>query len=77
VTLYYIIGGVLAAWAVVVAFLGIKYDRFPGGKGGERLLVGVSVLLVAGTIGSAIVLAAVEEAEHGEESGEVEGGTER
>lgn len=76
-TLYYIIGGALAVWAVVVAFLGIKFDRFPSGKGGERLLVGVSILLVAATVGSAVVLSAVEEAEHGEESGEVEGGAER
>lgn len=76
-TLYYIIGGALAVWAVVVAFLGIKFDRFPGGKGGERALVGVSIVLVAATVGSAIILSAAEEKEPGEESGEVEGATDR
>lgn len=57
-TLYYVIGGALAVWAVVVAFLGIKFDRFPGGKGGERVLVAVSILLVVGTVGSVIILSA-------------------
>jgi hypothetical protein len=74
-TLYYILGGALAVWAVVVAGLGIKFGRFPGGAGGERILIALSVLLVGATVGSAIVLSAIEEAEHGEESGEVEGGT--
>jgi len=73
-TIYYILGGVLAVWAVVVAFLGIKFDRFPGGKGGERVLVGVSILLVVATVGSAIIFAAAEEQEAGEQTGEVEGG---
>ncbi len=74
-TTYYIAGGVLAVWAVVVAFLGIKFDRFPGGKGGERVLVGVSIVLVAITVGSAIILAAAEEQAAGEGTGEVEGGS--
>jgi NADH:ubiquinone oxidoreductase subunit 6 (subunit J) len=76
-TLYYIIGAVLAVWAVVVAFLGIKFDRFPGGKGGERLLAGISIILVAATVTSAIVLSAAHEQEPGEKTGEVEGGTDR
>lgn len=76
-TLYYILGGALALWAVVVAFLGIRFDRFPGGKGGERVLVTVSILLVVATVGSAIILGAAKEAEPGEDSGEVEGATAR
>jgi hypothetical protein len=70
VTLYYVLGIALAAWAVIVAALGIKFDRFPGGRGGERIVIFVSLLLVTGTIGSAIVLSAAEDAEHrGHESG--------
>jgi hypothetical protein len=72
VTLYYILGGALAIWAVIVAFLGIKFDRFPGGKGGERVLAAVSICLVVATVGSAILLSAAEEEEPGAESGEVE-----
>lgn len=73
-TIYYILGGVLALWAVIVAFLGIRFDRFPGGKGGERVLVAVSIVLVVATVGSAILLSAAEEQEAGEQAGEVEGG---
>jgi len=73
-TIYYILGGVLAGWAVIVAFLGIKFDRFPGGKGGERVLVAISIVLVVATVGSAILLSAAEEQEAGEQTGEVEGG---
>lgn len=76
-TLYYIIGAALAVWAVVVAFLGIKFDSFPGGKGGERLLVGISICLVVATVGSAIILSAAEEQEPGEEAGAVEAPTDR
>ena len=69
-TLYYVLGIALAAWAVIVAALGIKFDRFPGGRGGERIVIFVSLLLVTGTIGSAIVLSAAKDAEHrGHESG--------
>ena len=71
-TLYYILGCALAIWAVVVAFLGIKFDRFPGGKGGERVLAGVSIILVVVTVGSAILLRAAEEQEPGGQTGEVE-----
>ena len=74
-TLYFILGGALAAWAVIVAFVGIKFDRFPGGRGGERIVIALSALLVRATVGSAILLSAIEEAEHGEEPGEVEGGS--
>jgi hypothetical protein len=77
VTLYYILGIALAAWAVIVAALGIKFERFPGGRGGERVVIAVSVLLVAGTIGSAVVLSALEDAQHkGKESSEAGSGQE-
>ena len=72
-TPYYIIGGALAAWAVLVAFLGIRFDRFPGGKGGERALIGVSIVLVVATVGSAILLGAAEAQHKGEAPGEVQG----
>jgi hypothetical protein len=58
---YYIFGIALAAWAVVVAALGIKFGSFPGGRGGERLVIALTALLVAGTLGSAIFLSGHEE----------------
>jgi hypothetical protein len=57
------LGLALAAWAIIVAVLGIRFDRFPGTRGGERLVIAISALLVLGTIGSAIVLSAAEDAQ--------------
>jgi plastocyanin len=48
------VGIVLAAWAVLVAALGIMKHDFPAGDGLEKAVLGISVLLVAGAIGSAI-----------------------
>jgi hypothetical protein len=61
VTPYYFFGIALAAWAVVVAGLGIRFGRFPGSRGGERLVIALTALLVAGTVGSAIVFGAGHE----------------
>ncbi|HEV7459605.1 MAG TPA: plastocyanin/azurin family copper-binding protein [Solirubrobacteraceae bacterium] len=54
---FYISGGVLAAWAVIVSVIGVTRPGFPGGRSGERAVIGVSVLLVALTITMAVVTA--------------------
>jgi plastocyanin len=56
-TPFYIAGGVLAAWAVIVSLVGVTRPGFPGGRTGERAVIAVSVLLVALTITMAIVTA--------------------
>ncbi|HEV7363204.1 MAG TPA: plastocyanin/azurin family copper-binding protein [Solirubrobacteraceae bacterium] len=56
-TAFYIAGGVLAAWAVVVSLVGVTRPGFPGGRPGERAVIAVSVLLVALTITMAVVTA--------------------
>jgi plastocyanin len=56
-TPFYVAGGVLAAWAVLVSVVGVKRPGFPGGTNGERGVIGVSVLLVALTITMAVVTA--------------------
>jgi plastocyanin len=56
-TAFYIAGGVLAAWAVIVSVIGVTRPGFPGGRTGERAVIGVSVLLVALTITMAVVTA--------------------
>ncbi len=47
-TLFYVLGGCLIAVALIVSFVGLRFDKFPGSKG---LLVGatvaVAVLVVA------------------------------
>jgi plastocyanin len=54
---FYIAGGVLAAWAVIVSLVGVTRPGFPGGPTGERAVIAASVLLVALTITMAVVTA--------------------
>ena len=56
-TAFYIAGGVLAAWAVIVSLVGVTRPGFPFGPPGERAVIAVSVLLVALTITMAVVTA--------------------
>ena len=65
-TAFYVLGGVLAAWALIVTALGITRPEFPGGGGGERIVAAISVVLVVGAIGSGIITAANEEEEPAE-----------
>ncbi len=53
-TAFYVAGGVLVLWAVLVSLLGVARD-FPNSKATRSVVVAVSVLLVAGAIGSAAV----------------------
>ncbi|MEX2195524.1 MAG: plastocyanin/azurin family copper-binding protein [Thermoleophilaceae bacterium] len=64
-TAFYVLGGLLAAWALIVTALGVTRHDFPGSGGGERIVAGISVVLVAGAIGSGIITAA--SSEHGGE----------
>ncbi|MEI6447749.1 MAG: plastocyanin/azurin family copper-binding protein [Actinomycetes bacterium] len=59
-TPFYIAAGVLALWAVVVGAIGIKSANFPNGKGGYRLIAGVTFALVIATVGLSIVTAGGE-----------------
>lgn len=65
-TAFYVLGGVLAAWALIVTALGVTRPDFPGSGGGERIVAAISVVLVAGAIGSGVITAANEEEEPAE-----------
>jgi hypothetical protein len=55
-TPYYIAGGVLAAFAVVISAIGIsRHQTFPGSKGGRNIVIAIAALLVAATMASAIL----------------------
>src|SRR5204863_4299855 len=56
-TAFYVAGAVLAAWAVVVSVVGVTRPGFPGGMPGQRAVIGVSVLLAATTVTTALVTA--------------------
>jgi len=63
---FHVVGGILALWAVLVSFLGIAREGFPKSKTAERLVALISVVLVAGAIGTGIQTAASED--HGGDS---------
>jgi hypothetical protein len=65
---FYIIGGVLAGWAVLVSFLGITRSGFPGSATAERAVALISAVLVLGAVGAAII-GALNESEHEEGGG--------
>jgi hypothetical protein len=63
VTGFYILGSVLAAWALLVSALGVMREDFPATRGATRLVGAISIILVVAAIGSAIYLSATEEHE--------------
>lgn len=69
---FYVIGGLTALWAVVLAGLGITRHSFPATSGATSVVMAISSVLVAGSIGSAIVTGALDEEEHGAEATDAE-----
>src|SRR5919198_4239171 len=61
---YYIAGGALAAWAVLLAAWGISHAEFPGSPLRARLVMFTSLLLVAGTMTTAVVTGSEASGEH-------------
>ena len=57
---FHVCGGLLAIWALVVSFLGITREDFPGGKA-EAAVAVISTILTVLAIGSAIYTSANEE----------------
>ena len=65
---FYVCGPLLAIWAVLVAFLGITRENFPGTDGAAKIVGAISVLLVAAAIGTAVYTSAHEKEDKGGES---------
>jgi hypothetical protein len=53
---FFIGGGVLAAWAVVLATLGLRSPTFPGGSGGQRAVMAISLAFAAAAMGLAVAV---------------------
>ena len=54
--LFYVFGGALAAWAVIVATIGIRaHDSFPPSRGAARGVMAISVLLILCAMASAVI----------------------
>jgi hypothetical protein len=56
-TAFYLCGGALAAWAVILGLLGLRSADFPGGLSGQRGVIAISVLLVVATMATAVITA--------------------
>ena len=57
-TLFYIAGGLLAVFAVVISVIGIRgIGSFPDGKAQTRGVIGIAALLVPFAAASAIITA--------------------
>jgi hypothetical protein len=66
---YYVIGGVLAACALLVSLLGVVRKGFPESRGSEIAVGVVFATLVLATISAAVIGALNEESEEHEDSG--------
>ena len=62
---FYVAGGALALWAVMLAAFGIRRPGFPGSRAGRRGVIAATLVLVDAT-GSFAVATAGEEGEEGE-----------
>ena len=60
---FYIAGGALAAWALILTAIGVTRENFPSTRGATRLVGAISIVLVATAIGLAVYLSANEEHE--------------
>ena len=57
-TPFYIAGGVLVAWALILSVgLGLRRPAFPGNLVGERVVIGISVVLVLAAMSAAVLTA--------------------
>ena len=56
-TPFYVLGGLLAAWAVVVAAVGITQPDFPRARGLMGGVIGFSLVLAVATMTAAVVTA--------------------
>jgi hypothetical protein len=54
---FFICGGLLACWAIVMFAVGMRSQTFPGGERGQRGVIAVSVVLVAAAMATAVLTA--------------------
>jgi uncharacterized membrane protein YcjF (UPF0283 family) len=54
-TPFYVMGGVLAGWAVVLSAIGLTSPSFPRSQGTTRAVMGVSAVLVGAAMVAAVI----------------------
>jgi hypothetical protein len=53
-TAFYVAGGILAGWAVLLSAIGISREEFPKDAGPARAVMGISAVLVVATVAASI-----------------------
>ena len=56
-TAFYVCGGLLVAWAVVLAGLGMASETFPATVGAKRGVIALTALFVAAAMATAVITA--------------------
>jgi hypothetical protein len=56
-TAFYICGGLLVVWAVVLSGLGMASATFPATVGAKRGVIGLTLLLMAAAMATAVITA--------------------
>jgi hypothetical protein len=56
-TLFFVVGGLLAGWAVTLTLLGMSRAEFPATGSTARGVMAVSAVLVAATMAAAVITA--------------------
>jgi hypothetical protein len=55
-TPFYVIGGALVAWALLLSAIGLRQPDFPRGAVAGRMVMGLGTLLVAVTLVTAVAV---------------------
>jgi hypothetical protein len=56
-TAFYLCGGLLAAWAVVLGFIGLRSPDFPGSATAARGVMAISGVLMLAAMATAVITA--------------------
>jgi hypothetical protein len=56
-TAFYVCGGLLASWAVLLGVVGLRSPEFPGGASAARGVMAISTVLVVATMAAAVITA--------------------
>ncbi|HEX8074613.1 MAG TPA: hypothetical protein VF545_06490 [Thermoleophilaceae bacterium] len=60
---FFVIGPMLAVWAVVVSVIGFTRPDWPDRQSGQRIAIAITALLVIGVIASSVIGAKFEKPE--------------
>lgn len=53
-TIFFVLGCVFAAWAILIGTLGMRSETFPKDRGAATAVIGVSVILAAATMAAIV-----------------------